>query len=260
MKYAVISDIHGNLEALNAVLEYCEDKQVDKYICVGDIVGYNANPAECLETVRRLDLAMIVRGNHDEYAGVDSELAGFNPFAKDAIMWTRSQLSEEQRLWLAGNKLKAIDAKNSITIVHATLDSPASWGYIFDNHHAIDNFSYQYTKLCFCGHSHVPVLFVKRGDKSITHQVSSIPEWEEHNDNDVQEIKIEIDNLSKYLVNIGSVGQPRNGDPRASFVVYDSYKREMKRVCLKYDIERTQQKVVEAGLPVILAERLLNGF
>ena len=260
MKYAIISDIHSNLEALEAALAYCKTQKVDKYINVGDVVGYNANPVECLEIVLKLNIHMSVRGNHDEYAGVQSELAGFNPFAKEAILWTRNQLNENQKNWLAGNRLKEIDPKNSITIVHATLDSPASWGYIFDNHHAIDNFSYQYTKLCFCGHSHVPVLFQKNPDLRSDELVKSLSEWESINDDEVQEVSIDLNNACKYLVNIGSIGQPRNGDPRASFVIFDTYKRIIKRVCLQYDIEKTQQKIIDAGLPVVLAERLSSGY
>jgi predicted phosphodiesterase len=260
MKYAIISDIHSNLEALSTVLDYCKTQKIDKYICVGDVVGYNANPAECLEIVQGLNLHMAIRGNHDEYAGTESELAGFNPFAKEAILWTRDQLSQEQRNWLAGNKLKEIDPKNSITIVHATLDSPASWGYIFDNHHAIDNFSYQYTKLCFCGHSHVPVMFKKNSNGMSDELVKAIPEWEKINDKSIQEIEVKIDNTCKYLVNIGSVGQPRNGDARASFVTFDTYKRTLKRVCLQYDVETAQEKIINAGLPVVLADRLSSGY
>jgi predicted phosphodiesterase len=260
MKYAIISDIHSNLEALNTVLGYCKSQKIDKYICVGDIVGYNANPAECLNIIQKLNLQMAIRGNHDEYAGIESELAGFNPFAKEAILWTRSQLSQDQRNWLAGNKLKEIDPKNSITIVHATLDSPASWGYIFDNHHAIDNFSYQYTRLCFCGHSHVPVMFKKNSNIMSNELVKALPKWEEFNKDEVQEIEMNLDTTCKYLINIGSVGQPRNGDPRASFVTLDTYTRKLKRVCLQYDVETAQEKIVNAGLPVVLADRSSSGY
>ncbi|MCF7792085.1 MAG: metallophosphatase family protein [Victivallales bacterium] len=259
MKFAIISDIHSNLEALEKVLDYCKTEKIDKFICVGDIVGYNADPSKCLEIVKSLDIKKIVRGNHDEYAGIESELAGFNPYAKDAILWTRKQLDSTQRDWLANNKLKEVDFKRNITVVHATLDSPSSWGYIFDNHHAIDNFSYQYTKLCFCGHSHVPVLFEKNHGK-IENTVRVIPEWEEINNEASFEIKVDIDNTSRYLVNIGSIGQPRNGDPRASFVVLDDYKREIKRVTLRYDIEKAQEKIIKEGLPIFLAKRLANGF
>ena len=260
MKYAIISDIHSNLEALEEVLNYCRAEKVDKYICVGDIVGYNANPAECMKLVSDLNIVMSVRGNHDEYAGSDSELAGFNPFAKEAILWTRNQLTMKQRNWLAASKLKEVDPRNSITIVHATLDSPASWGYIFDNHHAIDNFSYQYTRLCFCGHSHVPVFFRKNPNVRSDELVRSLSEWESINNEAKQEIEMKLDPSCKYLINIGSVGQPRNGDSRASFVVLDTYKKLVKRVCLQYDIEKAQQKIVNVGLPVVLAERLSSGF
>jgi predicted phosphodiesterase len=259
MKYVIMGDIHSNLEALKAVLAYCKTQKLDNYICIGDIVGYNANPVECLDLIQNLNLHMAVRGNHDEYAGLDSELAGFNPFAKTAILWTRERLNLRQKRWLVQKKLKEIDPKNSITVVHATLDSPASWGYIFDNYHAIDNFSYQYTKLCFCGHSHVPVFFKKCSNIKSDKLVVSLPEWEKMNGKEVQEIVVDLDNDSKYLVNVGSVGQPRNGDPRASFVVFDAYRKTVKRVSLQYDVKKAQEKIINAGLPTVLAERLSAG-
>ena len=161
MKYAVIGDIHANLEALSTVLEECEKQGVEKYLCIGDIVGYNANPSECLEIVRGLPLAGVVMGNHDEQASEDTELVGFNPQAAFAIEWTRSQLTDEQREYLRNLRLSIQIGK--ITIVHATLDSPRRWGYIFDKHSAGSSFSYQFSQICFCGHSHVPLAFEKFG-------------------------------------------------------------------------------------------------
>ena len=259
MKFAIISDIHGNLEALKAVLERAEYEGATKFVCAGDIVGYNANPAECLEIVRNLDIVAIVRGNHDEYVGNDYDLEGFNPGAKHAVMWTRGQLSSEQREWLRKPKLKEIVSKANITVVHATLDSPSSWGYIQDIYHARDNFSYQMTQYCFCGHSHVPVLFrkgISMETKSVG--VTELTEWNELSKYE-DEITVDADFGCKYLVNIGSIGQPRNGDNRASFVIYDSDKRSIKRICIDYDIETVQEKVRKAGLPEKLALRLEIG-
>ena len=260
MKYAIISDIHGNLEALNAVLSKTKSEGIDKYICVGDIVGYNANPVECLKIIQSLDLVAIVRGNHDEYVGSDNELIGFNPSAKAAVMWTKQQLTDSQRKWLAQLKLKWVSHKENITIVHATLDSPGAWGYIFDVHHAKDNFSYQMTQFCFCGHSHVPVLFKKVASVGNTADVvSEISGWERFPDNET-EMTVPVEFGYKYLVNIGSVGQPRNGDPRASFVIYDSYKKILRRICVKYDIAAVQEKIRMAHLPENLASRLEFGY
>jgi predicted phosphodiesterase len=259
MKYAVISDIHGNLEALNAVIDRAEAEGVDRYVCVGDIVGYNANPAECLEIVQSLDLAAIVRGNHDEYAGNDDNLGAFNANAANALMWTRQQLTTEQKKWLKQLELVEVTDKDGITVVHATLDSPISWGYIYDKYHATDNISYQSTQFCFCGHSHVPVLF-RQGFSMETHNVciEEIKDWERCAENETSR-SIIADFGCKYLVNVGSIGQPRNGDSRASFVIYDAGMRILKRVCVEYDIAAAQEKIRRAGLPEKLALRLERG-
>jgi len=266
MKYAIISDIHGNLEALEAVLNKCNEEGVERYICLGDIVGYNTNPSECLEIIRSLELVGCVKGNHDEYASNnDEEMIGFNPHAKKAVLWTVEQLTEEQRYWLASRPMRQNIKGLNITIVHATLDSPDAWGYIFDNHHAADNFSYQFTQLCFCGHSHVPLAFCKlpvtaRSDNPIM----ELPEWVAAPGDLIDfevptTYRLALKPGLKYLVNVGSIGQPRNKDPRASFAIYDDVEKVLYRHCLPYDIETTRTKILAAGLPERLAKRLLLG-
>ncbi len=266
MKYAIISDIHANLEALTTVLDKCKAEGVEKYICLGDIVGYNANPRECLQLVRSLDLVGVVKGNHDEYvSNSNEEMLGFNQHAKQAVLWTKSQLNEEECDWLAKLPTKQIVRGTNITIVHATLDSPSSWGYIFDVHHAMDNFSYQFTPLCFCGHSHVPIVFCKKsftGSNSLL--VEEVMEWKAErneaapNKPDPDPV-ISIQKGWKYLINIGSVGQPRNKDPRASFAIYDTEANTVTRLRLTYDIVTAQKKIRDAGLPERLAIRLERG-
>ena len=262
MKYAIISDIHANLEAFTTVLDRCKAEGVDKYICAGDIVGYNANPRECLELVQQLDLVGVVRGNHDEYvANNEEELVGFNPHAKTAVVWTKQQLTEQQREWLGKLPLKNIIRQTNITVVHATLDSPESWGYVFDIHQATDNFSYQFTQLCFCGHSHVPIAFSKRAVTlgQTGKAIEEVDSWKTNPSNPSAEIVISLQPGWKYLINIGSVGQPRNGDPRASFAIYDSEKKTVRRYCLEYNIAAAQEKIRAAGLPERLAIRLNRG-
>lgn len=262
MKYAVLSDIHGNLEALTVVMDKCEQEGVDKYICLGDIVGYNANPSECLEMIRSKDLIACVKGNHDEYASSDDEeMLGFNPHAKKAVLWTKDHLTEEQQDWLSKLPMKKTIRGSSITIVHATLDSPDAWGYIFDTHHAADNFSYQFTQLCFCGHSHVPIAFSKKtltkpGEKPIEEIVEwRMPEGEPK----PETVTIEMEKGWKYLVNVGSIGQARNRDPVASFAIYDDEDQIITRYRLNYDIATAQEKILKAGLPERLAARLERG-
>jgi predicted phosphodiesterase len=261
-KYAVLSDIHSNLEALTTVLEKCRELGITEYISLGDVVGYNANPNECLALVRNLNVVSRVRGNHDDYA-VRGDIAesGFNANAKKAVAWTREQISEDDRQWLDEAKYEARFL--NATLVHATLDTPQNWGYILDQFNAEDNFTYQRTNLCFCGHSHVPVAFVK---KQLTNPgerpIEMINSWNGDVDEDVTipaAVEVEYRKNNKYLFNIGSIGQPRNGDPRASFAVWDTDRMTVTRHRLPYDIAATQQKILDAGLPERLAERLVYG-
>ncbi len=241
MKYAIIGDIHGNLEAMQVVLAKAAELKVEKYICIGDIVGYNANPRECLEIVRGLDVVAYTKGNHDEQASSESELVGFNPQAAMAIEWTRQQLTAEQKTWLAELPYRQT-VTPKITVVHATLDMPHMWGYVFDKLTASACLSYQFTQVCFFGHTHVPLAFEKFGDV-----VGG--KYEE----------LTLQPGHKYLVNAGSVGQPRDGDPRASFATYDPDKRTINLYRLEYDIEAAQKKIMDAGLPERLAQRLSFG-
>ncbi|MEY2410011.1 MAG: hypothetical protein QOF48_2681, partial [Verrucomicrobiota bacterium] len=157
MRYAVIADIHANLEAFEVVLNDAKEQKCTHYCCVGDVVGYNANPKECLEIVRGMGMP-VVKGNHDEYCSSEEDLEGFNPHAAEAVNWTRKQLNVEDRKWL--RELKYIRLVASFTMVHATLDGPQRWGYVFDRLAAAASFTYQNTSVCFFGHTHVPLAFV----------------------------------------------------------------------------------------------------
>ncbi|MBN2452240.1 MAG: metallophosphoesterase family protein [Lentisphaeria bacterium] len=241
MKYAVLGDIHANLEALTAVLEEAERLEVGRFLCIGDIVGYNANPRECLEAVRGLDLEVVTKGNHDEQASSDMELVGFNPQAARAIEWTREQLTDEDRVWLAGLPYRQTIGSR-ITVVHATLDMPHMWGYVFDKFSAEVSLGYQFTQICFFGHTHVPLAFVKHG-------MVTGGRYEE----------VRIQPNHKYLINVGSVGQPRDGDPRASFVTYSPDDRLVQLHRVDYDVATAQGKITKAGLPERLAQRLAYG-
>lgn len=266
-KIAILSDIHANADALQQVLAFCESLGVDKYACLGDIVGYNAEPQRCLNMIKALNPVAMVRGNHDDYtAQNDEEMEGFNPNAKRAIMWTRSQLTDDERRYVGEPPLKVRVPGMPITLVHATLDSPNTWGYVFDVYHAIDNFSYQLNQICFCGHSHVPVAFCKRPFASGPMRgVEEISDWIMINGtmprdfNKIDEFAIKIEPGCKYLFNIGSIGQPRNRDPRSSFAVYDDASQVITRYALPYNIAAAQEKVRAAGLPERLSNRLELG-
>ena len=246
MLYGIISDLHSNIEALDAVLEYGESIGIQKYICLGDVVGYNANPKEVLDRLRALKPVAIVKGNHDEYVSQEEELIGFNPQAAQAVEWTRNQLSDADRRWLQQLQMSKNLWALKTTIVHATLDSPEAWGYIFDKYYAESSFSYQRLPLCFIGHSHVPFAYEQIGGAQGTIQAGRY-----------EEIKVNMNH--KYLVNVGSVGQPRDGDPRSAFVTFDTDEKLLRLHRVEYDIQSAQQKILKAGLPERLALRLAVG-
>jgi len=246
MKYAIISDLHSNLEALTAVKNFAEEQGVQKYICLGDVVGYNASPKEVLKIVRDLKPIAIIKGNHDEYVSQKGELVGFNLQAAQAVEWTRDQLSEEDRQWLRDLPMTKNLWQLKTTLVHSTLDSPEAWGYIFDKFYAENSFSYQRLPFCFIGHSHVPFAYEQIGGMKGSIQAGRYEE-------------IRLNPSHKYLVNVGSVGQPRDGDPRASFVIFDSDEKIIRLFRIEYDIQTAQQKILKAGLPERLALRLAVG-
>src|SRR6185503_7809897 len=157
MKYAILADIHANLEALQAVLQDMKLQGCTHAACLGDIVGYNANPKECLEIIREMNIPC-VKGNHDEYCSGEEPLGGFNANAAEAVNWTRKQLTKDDKRWL--RNLNLVQVVDGFTIVHATLDDPPLWGYVFDKMAAVAHFKYQTTHLCFFGHTHVPLAFV----------------------------------------------------------------------------------------------------
>jgi predicted phosphodiesterase len=239
MKYAIISDIHANLEAFQVVLEDAQNQKVTHYACIGDVVGYNANPKECLDIVCKMNMPC-VKGNHDEYCSTDDPLEGFNPAAAEAVHWTRGQLSDKERKWLCDLKYTKIVA--NFTLVHATLDAPERWGYVFDKLAAAASFPYQNTQVCFFGHTHVPVAFMR--DTVVRGGTYS---------------KFKIDPAKKYFINVGAVGQPRDNNPKAAYVVYDMDEGTIELRRLEYDIAAAQKKILDAGLPKRLAERLAFG-
>ena len=239
MKFAIIADIHANLEALEAVLADSREQGCERYVCLGDVVGYGANPKECLEIVRKMEMPC-VKGNHDEYCSSDEDPEGFNPHAAQAVMWTKQQLSDEERSWL--KNLKYFRLVTTFSIVHATLDEPKSWGYVFNKLDAAASFTYQNTPICFFGHTHVPVAFVR----------DSVIRGGQYS-------KIDVEKGKKYFVNIGSVGQPRDGNPKAAYGIYDNTAATIELRRIDYPIEIAQKKIRDAGLPEKLAARLATG-
>ena len=239
MRFAIFSDLHANLEATQAILADAQEADCTHYVCLGDLVGYNANPHECLDLVRRMDCP-VVKGNHDEQACLTESSRDFNELAEQAINWTRAHLTEDDKQWLAD--LRMTRQVRDFTIVHATLDTPEECGYVFNNLDALASFTYQHTTVCFFGHTHVAGAFVRDGG--------------------VKRVKIErltIEPGKKYFINTGSVGQPRDGDPRAAYCIYDIEREMVEQRRVKYDLHTAQKKIIQAGLPRLLAERLELG-
>jgi diadenosine tetraphosphatase ApaH/serine/threonine PP2A family protein phosphatase len=239
MRFAILSDLHANLEATEAVLADAREHDCTDFVCLGDVVGYNANPHECLEIVQKMECP-VVKGNHDEQATLTESSRGFNALAEAAINWTRAHLTDQDKEWLRA--LPLTQQVRDFTLVHATLDAPEQWGYVFNSLDAVASFVYQETTLCFFGHTHVAGAFVR--------------------DDGVKKVKVEqlpIEESKKYFVNVGSVGQPRDGDWRAAYCIYHVEKNVVEQRRVKYDLATAQKKIIQAGLPRLLADRLELG-
>jgi len=239
--WAILGDVHANVDALNEVLADARSQGVTDYVCVGDVVGYNAAPAECIRIVRDELRCPTVCGNHDHYVAYDEPLEDFHPNAAKVVEWTRRQLSPDDMAWL--HALPLTKPVMGFTLVHATLDMPDHWGYVFENLQADANFMCQRTMLCFHGHTHVPIIYEAKPTGAVHYEpVDFSPELGQ-----------------KLFINVGSVGQPRDGDPRASYVIYDKDAKMIRFRRLEYDVAAAQRRILEAGLPERLAERLAQG-
>lgn len=233
MKYAVISDIHSNLEALMKALTIIDEKNVDEIICLGDVVGYGANPNECVEIVRSR-CSSIVLGNHDAAALDTSKAHDFNAIARKAVFWTAEHLTPASREFLSA--LPMTEKKGDILFVHSSPVAPDAWDYIIDTDDASAAIHHFKEKICFIGHTHVPGIFSLRGRaKSVT------PD-------------------DQYLVNVGSIGQPRDGNPMLAFGIFNSVSWEYELFRSEYDIQAAAEKIYAAKLPEELGNRLMYGM
>jgi len=240
LKFAIISDIHANLEALLSVLEKIEGIGVDQTMCLGDVVGYNANPNECVDTVREREIPTIC-GNHDAVACGIEDPWGFNPVALYAAMWTREHLSSENFEWLSN--LPDTRTFDSFITVHGSPTNRNS--YLFTWEDVLPHIAFleeQNRRLCFFGHTHSPGIFSTDGMYTV--------------DNDS---KFALGDDKFFFINPGSVGQPRDGDPRAAFGLLDTEAQEYELVRVAYPVKEAADHVMEEGLPHFLAERLFLG-
>ncbi|MBN1476531.1 metallophosphoesterase family protein [Candidatus Sumerlaeota bacterium] len=239
-RVGVISDIHGNLEALEAVLTSFAEARVDRIFCCGDVVGYGASPNECIELLRRREIPTVL-GNHDAAVLNDDELVFFNEMARDAALWTRGVLTEESRRWLSS--LPMTISRYGSLFVHASPTDPAEWNYVLTYGEARRAFKAIEEPLCFLGHSHQPFFITLRFGE-IDH---------------IREDVMTLGENTSHLVNVGSVGQPRDRDPRASSVIWDLAQGTITLNRVEYDVARAQQKIRMISGHATLAERLARG-
>ena len=239
MKLAILSDIHANLEALNRCLQYLdEEAEIGFTAVLGDIIGYGTDPVPCIKKMKeRADVSII--GNHDAAVAGTADIGYFNMVARESIIWTRSQISEHERSYLVNLPYTA--TKDNIRFTHGTPRDPEKWHYIFDWNDTKDEFNGFSESICFVGHSHIPGIFEQSG---------TIP----HADGPVQ-----LDPGSKYIINVGSIGQPRDGDPRLAFAVLERDTWTLEIIRLEYDVETARQKIINSDLPPLLGNRLLLG-
>ena len=241
MRYGVFGDIHGNLHALQAVLQAYEAERIDTYLCTGDLVGYGAFPKECIDLVRE-KCAKVVAGNHDFAVCGRLTLEFFNSYAKSAVLWTREALPKKDLDYLRSLPLM-VQVDDDVTLAHATVYDAHTFDYIqtqYDAHLSLQELG---TSCGFVGHSHIPITFALK---------SEVVSW-------TMEPTIDLDTCEKVLVNVGSVGQPRDENPLAAYAILDTEERKIWIKRVEYDIDGAVAAIAKHKLPDILGERLRLG-
>jgi diadenosine tetraphosphatase ApaH/serine/threonine PP2A family protein phosphatase len=233
MRIAIISDVHSNLEALKTAFGAIDAQRVDDVVCLGDTVGYGANPNECLEIVRSR-CSIVLQGNHDA-AAVDLSVANqFTLNAQLSAMWTFGALLPENKDYLRG--LPQLQPRGDILFSHASPFEPEEWNYVISEYDAREAFEAFTEKICFIGHSHIPVIFSEHGKVAA------------------------ISRTGRFIVNVGSIGQPRDANPNLSFGIFDTESWSYETLRVGYDVDAAAVKIRKAGLPRALAERLFQGM
>jgi len=243
MKYGILGDIHGNLSALRAVLDRLRAEGVDHLVSVGDVVGYGAAPRECIALLREAG-ATVVLGNHDAACIDRLDTLYFNPYAQAAVEWTRQELSGDDRDWLLS--LPLVQHLEHCSVAHGTLHQPELYDYIQSPRDADPSLDVMPLPVCFVGHTHVPVTLLRlRDDPTRTAYT--------------MDTEVDLEVAHRALVNVGSIGQPRDEDARAAYAVFESGASRVSIRRVEYDIEREARRIRDAGLPSVLAERLYLG-
>jgi len=241
MKYIIFSDVHSNLEAVNSFCQVAESIDHDKKVCLGDIVGYNADPNLVVEWVRN-EIDLVLAGNHDYAVLNKTDISYFNSVAYQACAWTQNTLKKKNKEFL--DSLPVEKEEDSIYWVHSSPFEPTKWHYISTELNAEKNFDYFEQTVCFLGHSHLPGIFEKNKNNKICSFRSS---------------KLTLNPESRYIINVGSLGQPRDGNPDPAFVFYDSVRHIIEFHRFPYNLSLTQKKIRTYGLPDYLADRLSDG-
>jgi len=241
-KLGFVSDIHGNLEAFQAVLSKLDEFSCEQIYCLGDVVGYGPNPTECIRIIQDRGI-ITAMGNHDEYVTLlmDPKLDRLRGEVRDAVLWTQCNLSMEDLRWLS--KLPLRIETEWFTALHGSF-VPVPWAYCLDEKTFAANFKYQDVSLAFCGHSHSPLIGIE------------IPDEMPYVDYIRKTVVKETD---KVMINVGSVGQPRDSDPRSCAVLYDTETRSLEMIRVEYDIAAAQKKIRAVGLPDRFAARMAQG-
>ena len=246
MRLMIFSDIHGNIGALEAALEHSRDKGVHRHICLGDIVGYGPYPNECITMIKSLKNCRCVAGNHDVAALWETSPYGMSPDAKEAILWTMDQLTPQNKAFLKSLPDR-IDF-SEMTFAHANPYNPRGWRYVTDRKYALRSFAGTRSRLSFIGHSHRPLVITRKNILMLDlRSVSGLLEFQ-------------IPEPKRCIVNCGSIGQPRDRDPRPCYLVFDTRRQLLQFYRVSYDTSKSAQAVFDAGLPRSLGMRLLKGI
>ena len=245
MRLAVFSDIHGNLEALEAFIIDAAGRSADHYICLGDIVGYGANPGDCFDRMGTLPNLRALLGNHDAAVTWQASPYEMSPTASKAILWTMEQLSEPHIDGL--NQLEELIRLEDMVFCHANPYHPTGWRYLVNWYTVQRSFFASSGRLIFVGHTHRPRAMIR---KKMFHIEMVSP-----SKND----RLALDSQFRYIINCGAIGQPRDGNPDGSYIIFDDQSQSVEFIRFAYDIEGAARRIRDAGLPKYLANRLFKG-
>ncbi|SMD07602.1 Predicted phosphodiesterase [Desulfocicer vacuolatum DSM 3385] len=243
MRIAVFSDIHSNQEALRAFMEHAARQGIDRYVCLGDLVGYGANPNRCIDLVQSLPGISFIKGNHDNAA--TGNTSNMNTRADKSMAWTRQRLSGNNIIFL--KKMDTVIKQGNLTFCHATPYNPLTWAYITKRKVISKTFARSRAKIIFTGHTHAPSAITRKNFFCV------------YIKNPKNNSVLPAATQKRQIFNCGSIGQPRDGDPRASYLIYDAKAQLIEFHRVPYDHDKAARKIMDAGLPHYLATRLLKG-